>query len=183
MKKSISIVLMLAILLTLCACNKDSNLNKIPEESNIENTSAQIEKEELIYDSTEAFDYSDMDDGIIITHFINYDNIEYDKIYIPSEIDGKKVVGIGSLDADNIVFSAIFGQCEVVVPSTVKYIANMAFSNADGLVKLSGGENCTKIGEYAFMNCENLEEITFIDNVSDLADNAFAGCTKWNSEH
>lgn len=187
MKKSISVFLMLAILLTLCACSKDSNSNKIPEESNIENTSAQIEKEELIYDSTEAFTYSEVDNGIIITEFKNYDYVEYDKIIIPASIEGKKVIGIGALkDTDTYygyVFGAVFGNCEVVIPNTVEYIGGMAFVGADGLVKLSGGENCTKIGEYAFMNCENLEEITFIDNVSVLADNAFAGCTKWNSKH
>lgn len=183
MKKSISVFLMLAILLTLCACSKDNNSNKIPKESNIENTSARIEKDELIYDSTEAFEYSEVEDGIVITHFTNYDNVEYDKIYVPNEIDGKKVVGIGKLDAQHRIMGAIYGHCEVILPDTVKYIANSAFNGADGLVKISGGENCTKIGEYAFMNCENLEEITFLDNVSDLADNAFVGCTKWNSNH
>lgn len=140
-------------------------------------------KKELIYDSTEAFNYSEVDSGISIIGFTNYDYVEYDKIIVPSEIDGKKVVGIGDDKKDYYVFGAVFGNCEVVIPDTVTYIGDYAFTGAKGLVKLSGGENCKKIGEYAFMNCVNLAEVTFLDNVTDLADNAFAGCTKWESLH
>lgn len=186
MKKNKIIITLLAsvILVTLCACSRDIKTNIDSEESStIINSNIQSNKEELIYDSTEAFDYSEVDDGIIITHFTNYDNTEYDKIYIPSEIEGKKVIGIGSMNAQHRVFGAVFGECEVIIPSTVKYIASKAFNGAKGLVKLSGGENCTTIGEYAFMNCENLSEITFINNVTDLADNAFVGCTKWKGKH
>ena len=157
-------------------------------ENNVNNSSTNnVQKKELIYNSTEAFDYDEVEDGIIITYFKNYDYVKYDKIIIPSEIDGKTVVGIGALEKTNIyygrVLGAIFGNCEVVIPSTVTYIGGMAFQDADGLVKLSGGENCKIIGEYAFMNCENLSEITFLDNVTDIADNAFAGCTKWQNTH
>ena len=75
---------------------------------------------------------------------------------------------------------SIYGNCEVVIPSTVEYIGDYAFFFTKGLTKVSGGENCTTIGEYAFAECENLEEITFIDNVSDLADNAFIESPKLN---
>lgn len=165
--------------------NSKNNDNKTKENSTSSNNNST--STELIYDSTEAFDYSEVDGGIIITYFKNYDYIEYDKIIIPESLDGKTVIGIGTLDQSDIyygnVFSAVFGNCEVVIPDTVTYIGGEAFQNAKGLVKLSGGENVKTIGEFAFMNCENLKEITFIDNVTDLADNAFAGCTKWNSIH
>lgn len=49
-------------------------------------------KKELIYDSTEAFNYSEVDSGISIIGFTNYDYVEYDKIIVPSEIDGKKLL-------------------------------------------------------------------------------------------
>lgn len=144
-------------------------------------------KKELICNSTEAFRFSDVDDGVIITQFINYDYVEYDKIIIPETIDGKPVVGIGALKKTDTyygkVLDNVFGNCEVVIPDTVKYIGGEAFEGADGLVRLSGGQNCTAIGEHAFMNCVNLSEITFINNVTDLADNAFTGCTKWNANH
>lgn len=185
MKKIISSILVVLVLLTLCSCGDNGKTKTdLPEESiTSSNSNTTQKKEELIYNSTEAFDYSEFDDGIVITHFVNHDNIEYDKIIIPEKIDGKDVIGIGFLDSQHRIFGAIYGECEVVIPSSVKYIAGMAFNGSKGLVKLSGGENCTTIGEYAFMNCENLSEITFIDNVTNLADNAFAGCTKWQAEH
>lgn len=183
MQKFLLVLLAALMLMSVCSCGNKPNETKPSDESSVSTSSTVPDKKELIYDSTEAFDYAEVDGGVIITHFDNYDYVEYDKIYVPSEIDGKKVVGIGALGEQHRVFGAVFGNCEVVIPSTVKYIADMAFEGADGLVKLSGGENCTKIGEYAFMNCVNLSEVTFLDNVTDLADNAFAGCTKWESTH
>lgn len=189
MKKIMISLLAVIMTMSICACGNDTNTSskESKTESSVSSSNDSLNKKELIYDSTEDFDYSEVDDGVIITYFNNHDYVEYNKIIVPSEIDGKKVVGIGSLEKTDIyyggVFSAVFGNCEVVIPDTVTYIGGKAFEGADGLVKLSGGENCKKIGEYAFMNCVNLAEVTFLDNVTDLADNAFAGCTKWESLH
>ncbi len=186
MKKIMIGLLAVIMTMSICACGNDTNTSskESKTESSASASSSSSNKKELIYDSTEAFDYSEVDGGIIITNFTNYDYVEYDKIIVPSEIDGKKVVGIGNWDEPyHRVFGAVFGNCEVVIPSTVKHIAGTAFEGADGLVKLSGGENCKKIGDDAFMNCVNLSEITFIDNVTDIGNNAFGGCTKWKSLH
>ena len=186
MKKIMISLLTVIMTMSICACGNDTNTSskESTAKSSASASNDSSNKKELIYDSTEAFNYAEADGGIIITNFTNYDYVEYDKIIVPSEIDGKKVIGIGNWDEQSHrVFGAVFGNCEVVIPSTVKHIAGMAFEGAKGLVKLSGGENCKKIGEYAFMNCVNLAEVTFLDNVTDLADNAFAGCTKWKSLH
>lgn len=187
MKKVLIFALTLAMMLSVCACGNKQNENNPADSTSNTASNVAPEKKELIYDSSEAFDYSEVDGGVIITYFKNYDYVEYDKIIIPEILNGKTVIGIGALEKTDTyygkVFSAVFGNCEVVIPNTVTYIGGKAFQDAKGLVKLSGGENCTKIGEYAFMNCVNLSEITFIDSVTDLADNAFAGCTKWESTH
>lgn len=187
MKKILFVFLAALMLVSVCSCGNKPNETKPSDESSVSTSSTVPDKKELIYDSTEAFDYAEVEDGIIITAFNNYDYVEYDKIIIPANINGKVVVGIGALEKTDTyygrVFDAVFGNCEVVIPDTVTYIGGGAFQDAKGLVKLSGGENCTKIGEYAFMNCVNLSEVTFLDNVTDLADNAFAGCTKWESTH
>lgn len=187
MQKFLLVFLAALMLVTVCSCGNKPNETKSSDGASVSTSSTVPDKKELIYDSTEAFDYAEVDGGVIITYFNNSDYVEYDKIVIPKSIDGKTVVGIGALEKTDTyyggVFSAIFGNCEVVVPDTITYIGGEAFQGADGLVKLSGGENCTKIGEYAFMNCVNLSEVTFLDNVTDLADNAFAGCTKWESTH
>ena len=189
MKKIMISLLAVIMTMSICACGNDTNTSskESTAKSSASASNNSSNKKDLIYESTETFDYSEVDGGIIITYFNNHDYVEYDKIIVPREIDGKKVVGIGSLEKTDIyyggVFSAVFGNCEVVIPDTVTYIGGEAFTGADGLVKLSSGENCKKIGEYAFMNCVNLAEVTFLDNVTDLADNAFVGCTKWESMH
>ena len=189
MKKIMIGLLAVIMTMSICACGNDTNTSskESTAKSSVSSSNDSSNKKELIYDSTEAFDYAEVDGGISIIDFKNYDYVEYDKIIVPSEIDGKKVVGIGSLEKTDIyygrVLSAVFGNCEVVIPDTVTYIGGEAFTDAKGLVKLSGGKNCKKIGEDAFMNCVNLAEITFIDNVTDIGNNAFGGCTKWESMH
>ena len=188
MKRAISLVLFILMLFSFSACNGTGNSKNSMDSSNSEvslkesdNTSTANEGK--IYDSTEAFTCKEVEGGVTITEFKNYDYIEYEKIIIPSEIDGRKVVGIGDLDQSSRVLGAVFGNCEVVIPDNVTYIGNNAFSGAKGLVKLSGGKNCKTIGEYAFNHCKNLEEITFLGTVTDVAENAFAGCTKWKESH
>lgn len=187
MKKISVLLLAFFIMIAMCACGNKSDTNNSstakPVDDSQNTTSASITKNELIYNSTEAFDYAEVEGGITIIYFKNYDKIKYDKIYVPSEIEGKKVVGIGELDTESRNFGAIFGECEVVLPDTVTYIGKGAFTGAAGLVKVSGGKNCDTIAEHAFMLCKNLTEITFIDNVSNIADNAFSGCEKYNSNN
>lgn len=137
----------------------------------------------LIYDDTAAFDYYEVEGGIAISDFINYDYVEYDKIIVPSEIDGYTVVGIGWTDDECPAIAAVFGNCEIVLPDTVEFIGANAFQGAKGLVKLSGAANCKTICSKAFIHCENLKEITFLDNVTDIADDAFLGCTAWEATH
>lgn len=176
----ITVLIITGVVLVVKNSNKKAK-NQISTNNKVETKNS---KKEKIYDSTEAYTYMDVEGGIAITEFKNYDYIEYDKIIIPDSIDGKTVVGIGKFtEGGYIVFGAVFGKCEVVIPDTVKYIGEEAFNGSEGLVKLSGGKNCKTIGKYAFMNCENLSEITFIDTVTDLAENAFAGCTTWKANH
>ena len=188
MKKTIILILILITLISLSACNDQNKNGESAISKTDEMVSSVLDNESSLedgktYNSTDAFNYVELDEGITITDFKNYDYIEYSKIIIPSEIDGKKVVGIGDMEKEYMVFTAVFGNCEIVVPDTVTYIGGSAFSGSDGLVKLSGGKNCKTIGKYAFMNCVNLTEITFIDTVTDLADDAFVGCTKWKASH
>lgn len=188
MKRTIGLVLFIIMMFSFSACNGTGNSKNSMDSSNSEvslkesdNTSSANERK--IYDSTEAFTCKEVEGGVTITQFKNYDYIEYDKIIIPSELDGKKVVGIGDLDQSSRVLGAVFGNCEVVIPDSVTYIGINAFSGAKGLVKLSGGKNCKTIGKYAFMNCINLKEITFLSTVTNVSENAFAGCTKWKENH
>lgn len=185
MKKILVVVLGLLISILFVACvganNEDVNLTETsiyntdndyaesPE--NIEPT----QNEGLIYDSTDLYEYEDYGEGIIITEFTNYSVVEYDKIIVPSHIDGKKVVGIGNPKEMVKAFTCVYGDCEVVIPETVEFIGTYAFFMAEGLTKVSGGANCKTISEGAFGYCENLKEVTFIDTVENIDEYAFEG--------
>ena len=174
MKKIFLISLVLVLLLTLTACTskKDNGVNSGTQTST-DGTSSNDEL--LIYDSTDLYVYEDYKDGITITRFKNYNLIEYDKIIIPSEINGKKVLGIGSLEKKIQAMTYVAGNCEVVIPETVEFIGDYAFFDADGLVKVSGGANVKIVGSGAFGYCEKLEEVTFINNVDYVDEYAFDG--------
>ena len=181
MKKIMVSLLTAIMIISFCACGKSTETNKPSEQSSItSNSDSTSQKNELIYNSTEAFDYIEVEGGITIIEFKNYDKIEYSKVIIPSEIDGKKVVGIGSLDEYNYwVFADFSRPCEVVVPETVSYIGVRSFYHAKNLVKVSGGENCQTIGDFAFADCDDLEEVTFLNNVDVVSENAFSDCEKF----
>ena len=187
--KKICILLILATVL-LCSCSKKNDTVKNNGSSNASNSTSDSadpvnkDKSEKVHNDASAYDVVDAEGGVEIILFHNDDNAEYDRIVIPSEINGKPVVGIGCKgEKYNLVMSSIYGDCEVVIPPTVQYIEYGAFEGAEGLTKLSGGENCKEIGEIAFRNCRNLKEITFIDSVETIADDAFAGCTAWEEAH
>lgn len=182
--KKIFVLLTVMALVMLCSCSSTGDTGGNNSASGIENTKKQASsKGELVYDDTAAFDYYEVEGGIAICGFKNYDYVEYDKIIVPSEIDGFTVVGIGWTYKASPAIAAIFGNCEVVLPDTVEFIGKDAFMCAKGLVKLSGAANCKTICSEAFINCENLKEVTFLDNVTDIADDAFLGCTAWEAAH
>ena len=182
MKKILIVTAALLLLFGFSACSQEpaeadpsqtieNNTGGVAEAS--ESESAQGTGEENICDSTDFFEYEEYEDGIIITQFHNPQQLEFDKIIVPSEIDGKPVVGIGRVDSQMYVMSAIFGDCEVVIPDTVRYIGHSVFFYADGLTSVTGGANVSQICDFAFAYCENLTEVSFLDQVETVADSAF----------
>lgn len=179
MKKILLSVLTLVLTFSICACGNNQSETKPANDSTTSVNSTDSSQEELVYDSTESFDYLEVEGGIAIIEFKNYDHIKYSKIIIPSEIDNKKVVGIGSLDkVDYIVFGDFSVPCEVVIPSNVSYIGGRAFFGVKNLVKVSGGENCKTLGDFSFADCEDLETVTFYEQLDTISDSAFTGCAK-----
>ena len=187
MKRILIGMFLITILISFNACghSKSDPTANTPTDNPINSTASEPGNSDnmLVYDSVDAFTFDTVDGGIIITQFKNYDYIEYDKIIIPSEINGARVVGIGSKERTYNVMHAVFGSCEVVIPDTVEYIGIGAFDASFGLVKLSGGKNVKEICDSAFRSCSKLESIEFIDTVSVIAENAFVGCTAWEESH
>ena len=93
--------------------------------------------------SADDFEYGDGPDGsVIIDGYIGEDPI----VVIPNEIDGKKVVDIGRM-----------------------------FANNKDVVAIKVGDNVEDIIENAFTNCDNLKYIVFGKNVKTIEDGLLGG--------
>ena len=171
----ITIIILSVAIGCIVIINNNNNNTKNEKTTQDKNEVINIDNQKaLIYNDTKNFEYEEIDGGVAITKFKNYDNIEYNKIIIPSMIDGKKVVAIGRRFTDDRVMQSAIGNCEVVISSTVKFIGPWSFSNSNGIIKVSGGENVEAIYGKAFYKSKNLSEITFLDQVDWFSDSAFS---------
>ena len=87
---------------------------------------------------------------------------------IPSEIDGKKVTGIG--------YNAFNGRTEltsITIPDGVTCIGNSAFSDCTSLETVTIPNSVTHIYPRAFYNCTSLKEVTIPASVTVIRDEAF----------
>ena len=73
---------------------------------------------------------------------------------IPSQINGKTVVGIG-----NQAFYYESGVKKITLPETLTYIGEQAFANAGGLTSVVIPSRVTSIGSNAFTSCKYLADV------------------------
>ena len=113
----------------------------------------------FFYITTDSFIFSarDTDDGIVIGDMNLISNVTINKnivdgtLTIPSEIDGKKVVGIGDGAFENCT-----AFTSVTIPDSVTWIGNYAFSNCTSLTSITIPNSVTSIGYRAFCGCTPL---------------------------
>lgn len=78
-----------------------------------------------------------------------------------------------------------FGDCNeltsVVVPDSVAYIGDFAFSGCMKLKSATLGKSLTKIGNAVFSDCSSLTGIVLPDSVTEIGRDAFGGCKKLKS--
>ena len=109
------------------------------------------------------------DDGtVIITKYAGNDTV-YE---IPSEIDGKKVTGIG-----NRAFQNSTSLTNVTIPDGVTYIDECAFQGCSSLTDIALPDSLTIIGGFAFNNCAMLTSITIPNGVTRIEWETFYGCS------
>lgn len=118
-------------------------------------------------------------DGTCVAGMAGFTNYEWrdaftGKLDIPSEIDGKTVVTLGSFRGMKYVES-------VVVPNTVKEIETSSFEGCPKLKSIYIPSSVTKIGESAFDFCPNLT-IFCEDNKLDDENKEWAGMN-WNESY
>ncbi|MDE6519759.1 MAG: leucine-rich repeat protein [Ruminococcus sp.] len=99
---------------------------------------------------------------------------EAENIVIPEYVDGLPVVGIESYSFGNSEYSSSIKS--VVIPKTVKYIGEGAFSYCQNIESLTISDGVEHIGGFAFVGCSKLKNVTIPKSVRKIGDMAFNGC-------
>jgi len=74
-------------------------------------------------------------------------------------------------------FYSAYEITEVVIPSTVTKIDDMAFSGCSALESITIGNAVTSIGYMSFADCKSLKNIVIPDSVNKIGEYAFSNCT------
>lgn len=100
-----------------------------------------------------------------------YNGFNDKRIIIPSEVNGKKVIGI---------WNGVFEKCsdleEVFFAEGCQYIGKDVFAQCKKLKKVHLPKSLIEIGDSAFSGCESLREIAIPPNVRVIGIHAFSYC-------
>lgn len=96
-------------------------------------------------------------------------------VVIPSEINGKKVTGIGER-----AFGNSWNMTSVVIPGSVVSIGEKAFVSC-GMTTVTIQKGVKHIGKGAFDDCRSLESVIIPEGVTDIGDEAFYSCENMES--
>ncbi len=77
----------------------------------------------------------------------------------------------------NEAFSQCIGLTSVTIGNSVTTIGNNAFEDCTGLTSVSVGNSVTEIGSVAFEGCTSLTSVNLGRSVTTIGGSAFAGCT------
>ncbi len=112
-----------------------------------------IDRNDPPYTGSREWVYRDCEGGIEICR---YRGKERDLLF-PTEIDGKKAVGIADRFAD--VDESYLGLESIVIPMGYRYIGAYAFAGCKKLNRVELPESLAKIRDGAFLKCTRLEDI------------------------
>lgn len=191
MKKIISLLLVLTLMLGLAACGGSNNETtpggSQPAETqgqpdNAEQTQPQTQSqepvisgeitEELLRSMPETpvseftYEWSNDYEGIRVVKYLGSDEI----VVVPAQIEGEPVVEVAGYCFAND--STVRG---VVIPETVVASEEIFINNS--CVEMVIAEGLQDIGYATFLNCIALREVILGDNVTHVGQNAFCFCT------
>lgn len=118
--------------------------------------------------SENGFEYKVFDETATI---IGCDSTISGKVIIPKTLGGYVVT-----DILWYAFSDNTSITEVIIPDTVTYIGECAFSGCDNLQSVSLSGNITRLQGGVFSGCKSLREIVIPDSVVIIENAAFANC-------
>lgn len=125
------------------------------------------------YDNSHAeFTYTQLEDGTLT---IDGYTGSPEKLEVPAEIDGHKVVALS-----NSAFANKTELEKVILPDTLKTIGEHAFYNCTGLTEIEA-PGIEQIGYSAFYGCHYLKKVTWSVSLKSIGDSAFASCTRLRS--
>lgn len=96
-------------------------------------------------------------------------------VFVPSVINGKKIVGIGDW-----AFAGNETLREIVLSAGIRYVGAGAFSNCVGLEFITFPYALEKIGDRAFFSCPKLASVRFTPLIETIGQEAFALCFRIN---
>ncbi|MBR0413555.1 MAG: leucine-rich repeat protein [Clostridia bacterium] len=125
-----------------------------------------LESENTTHESGN-YTYSDVDASSVQIDYYSWDGRR--SIFIPSQIEGKTVVGISDeafirLDMKQVIF-----------PPTLKYIGDRAFKECKKIEAIEFPKGLKCLGEEAFMGCYLLKRVTFPSTMEKIGKFCFAG--------
>ena len=137
--------------------------------------------------------YEEADGGYYVRYYA-WGLKEYKTASIPSEHNGKPVVGLRgntfsnmyfleSVDLPNSIkvmrgqtFKNCFKLKNVVLPSSLEYLGGGAFSHCESLEGIVIPDSVTEIGWESFEYCYSLKEVVLPKNLTEIKGNTFEGC-------
>lgn len=156
MRKSITILLFIALLLSLAACGRK---NVRPAQT--ENAATQqVEKTEAAKDEQETEEKKD--------------HVKFDVVYEVKSDGTAEVVGYTG-EGNQISISSSYEGHDVV------RIADSAFENCEMLEDVINWADLVEIGDSAFKGCTALEDFSIPSETTKIGKHAFEGCTKLKS--
>ncbi len=120
------------------------------------------------------YEYTEVNGGVEITRYKG----KRKYVTVPSEIDGKTVVGIGSQ-----AFQGLDRLVRVELPDTLTYIGYLSFADCGRLSRIDIPDNVKGIGNGAFENCVLLSAVNISENtkMESIGEGAFAKCSSLRS--
>ena len=89
-----------------------------------------------------------------------------------------QITYIGSYAFDGFTGLKNISSETVLIPNTVTYIGNNAFSNCTSISSIEVPDFVTSIGEWAFNNCQNAISLKLGSGLKSIGYGAFYGCSK-----
>ena len=167
MKKILAFALAALMLVSLAACSKK-------EETQVGNPNeeeAYVPAAEMVYNNL-TYGINSENGLFEITGLIR-SNTDLVDIEVPSEIEGRDVVGI----ADNAFHNTGAYIKSIKLPETITYIGDHAFYGCKYITSITLPKNVKEIGVGAFEGCVALETITLSENLVTIGNGAFKDCS------